>query len=158
MRRRFSPFLIVLLFFCKRCIFIFVFSVFVNWVCWVRGNFSGEPGHVYFVCVCPLCGVPCRYNFNWALRWCGRRDCTDFLSLALQWRVRYGRIGEGGGPFSLSFFQFAVSSLGGWVSAVGILCYISSVGSLVVFFRGFLLYKVLIVNNFLQVVSSKSEP
>ncbi len=20
---------------------------FLNWVCWVRGNFSGEPGHVY---------------------------------------------------------------------------------------------------------------
>ena len=38
-------------------------SVFINWVCWVPGNFSGEPGHVYFVCVSPLCGVPCRYNF-----------------------------------------------------------------------------------------------
>ncbi len=98
-----------------------VCSVFVNWVCWVPGKFSGEPGHVYFVCVSPLCGVPCRYNFNWALRWCGRRDCTDFpFSLALQWRVRYGRIGEGGGPFFLCFIQFAVSSLGGWVSAVGI--------------------------------------
>ena len=44
-------FLIVLLFFCKRCMFIFVCSVFVNWVCWVRGNFSGEPGHVFRVCV-----------------------------------------------------------------------------------------------------------
>ena len=30
---------------CLLCIrFIF------NWVCWVRGNFSGEPGHVYFTC------------------------------------------------------------------------------------------------------------
>jgi hypothetical protein len=35
---------------------------FANWAWWVRGNFSGEPGHVYFVCVSPLCGVPCRYN------------------------------------------------------------------------------------------------
>jgi hypothetical protein len=39
--------------------FIFVCSFFVNWVCWVRGNFSGEPGHVYFVCVCLRC-VECR--------------------------------------------------------------------------------------------------
>ncbi len=32
---------------CLLCIrFIF------NWVCWVRGNFSGEPGHVYVSCVC----------------------------------------------------------------------------------------------------------
>jgi len=120
-RRRFSPFLFVLLFFSKRCMLIFVCSVFVNWMCWVRGNFSGEPGHVYFVCVSPLCGVPCWYNFNWALRWCGRRDCTDFLFfLALQWLVRYGSIGEGGGPFFLCFLQFAVSFFGGWVSAVGI--------------------------------------
>ncbi len=44
------------------------------------------------------------------------------------------------------------------MSAVGILCYIFFVGSLVVLFRGFLFYKVLIVNNFFQVVSSNSEP
>jgi hypothetical protein len=129
---------------------IFVCSVFVNWVCWVRGNCSGEPGHVYFVCVSPLCGVPCWYNFNWALRWCGRRDCTDFLFfLALQWLVRYGSIGEGGGPFFLCFLQFAVSSLGGWMSAVGILCYIFFVGSFVVFSRGFLFYKLLIFQQFI---------
>ncbi len=36
---------------------------FLYWVCWVRGNFSGEPGHVYILCVSPLCGVPCQYNF-----------------------------------------------------------------------------------------------
>ncbi|MFO0000519.1 MAG: hypothetical protein ACK559_05270, partial [bacterium] len=38
-------------------------SVFINGVCWVRGNFSGEPGHVYFVCVSLLCGVAGRFNF-----------------------------------------------------------------------------------------------
>ena len=31
----------------------------LNWVCWVRGNFSGEPGHVYISCVCLRC-VECR--------------------------------------------------------------------------------------------------
>ena len=45
------------------------------------------------------------------------------------------------------------------MSAVGnFLCYIFSVGSFVVFFRGFLFYESLIVNNLLQVVSPKSEP
>jgi hypothetical protein len=44
------------------------------------------------------------------------------------------------------------------VSAVGILRYIFSVGSFVVFSCGFLFYKLVIVNNLLQVVSQKSEP
>ncbi len=33
--------------------------MFLNWVCWVRGNFSGEPGRVYISCVCLRC-VECR--------------------------------------------------------------------------------------------------
>jgi hypothetical protein len=80
--------------------------------------------------------------------------------LALQWRERYGRIGEGGGPVRFSFAFFSLLSV---LLAVGclryeFLCYIFSVGSFVVFFRGFLFYKSLIVNNLLQVVSPKSEP
>ncbi len=39
--------------------FIFVCFVYLNRVCWVRGNFSGEPGHVYIPCVCLRC-VECR--------------------------------------------------------------------------------------------------
>jgi hypothetical protein len=38
--------------------YVFV-SVILNWVCWVRGNFSGGPGHIYSVCVCLRC-VECR--------------------------------------------------------------------------------------------------
>ena len=69
--------------FCKRCMCIYV-SVILNWVCWVRGNFSGGLGHIFSVCVSPLCGVPGRYNFIRALSWSGWRDCTDFFfSLAL---------------------------------------------------------------------------
>ncbi len=41
------------------CILIVLCSVFLNWVCWARGNFSGEPGHVIFVCV-SLRRVECR--------------------------------------------------------------------------------------------------
>ena len=122
------------------CIFIVLCSVFLNWVCWVRGNFSGEPGHVHIrVCESPLCGVPGRYEYIWALWWCGRRDCTDFLvSLALFWRVRYDWNGEGVGLcFSFYFLQFVVSSLGGWICAVGILRYIFC-GIFVVVSCGFL--------------------
>ena len=50
----------------------------------------------------------------------------------------------GGGPFFLFFLQFAVSSFGGWMSAVGVLCYIFSVGGFVVFSRDFLFDKLLI--------------
>jgi hypothetical protein len=65
----------------------------------------------------------------------------------------------GGCPFfSFCFLQFAVSSLGGWISAVGICFVIIFVGSFVVSFRGFLFYEVLIVNDLLQVVSQESAP
>ena len=76
---------------------------------------------IYFVCVSPLCGVPCRYNFIWALRWCGRRDCTDFPFLRLC-SGGYGTVEmvKGVVRVFLCFLQFAVSSLGGWISAVGI--------------------------------------
>jgi hypothetical protein len=61
--------------------------------------------------------------------------------------------------FSFCFLQFVVSSLGGWISAVGFFVLQFFVGSFVVFFfRGFLFYKVLIVNNLLQVVSQESAP
>jgi hypothetical protein len=38
------------------CILIVSCSVFFNWLCWARGNFSGEPGHVHIrVCVSLRC-------------------------------------------------------------------------------------------------------
>jgi len=53
-------------------------------VCWARGNFSGEPGHVH-ICICesPLCEVPGRYEYIWSLCRCGWRYSTDFLSSRL---------------------------------------------------------------------------
>ncbi len=51
-------------------------------MCWARGNFSGEPGHVHIgVCASPLCGVPGRYEYIWSLCWSGWRAGTDFLCL-----------------------------------------------------------------------------
>ncbi len=29
-----------------------IYTLYFNWVCWVLGNFSGEPGHIYVSCVC----------------------------------------------------------------------------------------------------------
>ncbi len=92
--------------FCKRCVYVFDFCI-LNWVFPGPWEFLWRAEScIYFVCVPPLCGVPGRYKFIWALWWCGRRDCTDFpFSLALQWRVRYGWNGEGGGPFFFAFFS-----------------------------------------------------
>ena len=43
---------------------LFCIRIFSNWVCWVRGNFSGGPGPVYISCLylfaVRLAG---RYNF-----------------------------------------------------------------------------------------------
>ncbi len=78
------------------------------------------------VCV-SACGVPGRYEYIWALWWCGRRDCTDFSSLWLcSGGYSTGKMVRGGwSVFPAAFLQFAVSFLGGWISAVGFLCYIS---------------------------------
>ncbi len=57
-RWKFSFFSCSLLY-CKRYVYISMYLSFLNWVCWVRGNFSGEPGPVYILCVC-LCCVECR--------------------------------------------------------------------------------------------------
>ncbi len=47
-----SRFLFVPCYSYKRCVFIMYTHFFPNWMCWVRGNFSGGPGPVYFSCVC----------------------------------------------------------------------------------------------------------
>jgi hypothetical protein len=65
----------------------------------------------------------------------------------------------GGGLFFIFFLQFAVSSFGGWMSAVGILCYVFFCWWLCSIFSRFLILKVVdFFNNLLQVVSSQPEP
>jgi hypothetical protein len=108
---------------CKRCVFIYVYSSSLNWVCWVRGNFSGEPGHVYFSCAyLSLCGVAGRYNFYFG-RFGGVDGGTVRIFLSL-WLCSggYGTVEmvKGVVRVFLCFLQFAVSSLGGWISSVGI--------------------------------------
>ncbi len=115
-------FLLLFLVFCKRCMFILYASFsLIGCAGSVGISLASRVMYIFRVCVSLLCGVPCRYNFIWVLRWCGRRDCTDF---PFSWLCSGGygtvELARGGGPFFLCFLQFAVCSLGGWVSAVGI--------------------------------------
>ncbi len=80
--RKFSS---VLRYSCKRCVFIYVYSVSLIGC---AGSVGISPAsrfmYIFRVRISPLCGVAGRYKFIWVLWWCGRRDCTDFLfSLAL---------------------------------------------------------------------------
>ena len=51
---------------CLLCI-----RIFSNWVCWVRGNFSGGPGHVYIPCVSLCCeiGGPVQFYLVTVVEW-----------------------------------------------------------------------------------------
>ncbi len=99
--------------------YVFV-SVILNWVCWVRGNFPGGPGHIFSVCVTPLCAVPGRYNFIRHFLGADGGTVQIFLFLWLCCSG-YGTVEMVRGVVCLSsrFLQFAVSSLGGWMFVVG---------------------------------------
>jgi len=69
-------------------IFSMLFLVFCKWytVCSYKLGVLG-PWEFFWragSCICLVCvsacGVPGWYEYIWALWWCGRRDCTDFLS------------------------------------------------------------------------------
>jgi hypothetical protein len=127
-------------------------------VCWVRGNFSGRPGHIFSVCVTPLCGVPGRYNFLGADG--GTVQIFPFLWFCC---CGYGTVElmKGGGLFFSRFLQFAVSSLSGWMSVVGffLLCYIFrfSLVDLWSFLAVSYFFKLVIFLNSLQMVQAESE-
>ncbi len=74
--------------------------------------------YIYFVCVSPLCGVPGRYKLFGHSGGVDGGTVRIFLSLWLC-SGRYGTVEmvRGWSVFSC-FLQFAVSSLGGWMSAV----------------------------------------
>ncbi len=97
---------------CKRRVFIYLLSFFSNLVCWVRGNFSGGPGHVYILCLyLSAVGLAGRYNFIWSQWWSGRRDCTIFLLFWLySGGYSTGEMVRGGGPF-FPLFSFSLLSV-----------------------------------------------
>jgi hypothetical protein len=130
--------------------FIFVF-LFLLIGCAGSVGISLASRVMYILCVCFRC-VECRAGTILTGHFGGVGGGTVRIFLSL-WLCSggYGTVEmvRGGGPFFLCFLQFAVSSLGGWMSAVGILCYIFFVGSFVVFSRGFLFYKLLIFQQFI---------
>jgi hypothetical protein len=81
--------------------------------------------YIFRVRISPLCGVAGRYNFIWAFGGVDGGTVRIFLSLWLR-SGGYGTVEmvKGVVRVLLCFLQFAVSSLGSWISAVGILCYI----------------------------------
>ncbi len=69
--------------FCKRCVLIYVYAVFPNWVCWVRGNFPGEPGHVYISCAylsAVWSGGPAQFHLVTVVEWVAGLYRFSFLS------------------------------------------------------------------------------
>ncbi len=81
---------------------------------------------MYILCVCLRC-VECRAGTILFGYFGGVGGGTVRIFL-FPWLCSggYGTVElvRGGGPFFFCFLQFAVSSLGGWVSAVGIFCVI----------------------------------
>ncbi len=101
---------------------LYLSFVCLFWVCWVRGNFSGGPGHIFSVCVC-LCRVECRAGTILFVHFLGADGGTvqifPFLWLCCS---GYGTVEMVRGMVRVSFhfLQFAVSSLGGRISVVGL--------------------------------------
>ncbi len=104
------------------CVYLYIYYTRLwFWACWVSGSFSGGPGHIFF-----LRGVRCVEC----------RAGTIYLSASLGWvaglyrfflplgsvvvgtvRLKCGRVWT---VFFSCFLQFAVCSLGRWLSVVGL--------------------------------------
>ena len=102
-----------------------IVSVLINWVCWVRGNFflAGRVMYMSRVCLRLWSAGLVRVYLGTVVVWTAGLYGFSFLWLC---RGEYGtgEMVRGVVCFFLSFLQFAVSCLGGWISAVGTLCYI----------------------------------
>ena len=108
-------FLLLFLVFCKRCMLIFVRSVYLNWVCWVRGNFlASRVMYISRVCVSAVwSGGPVQFYLAFSV---GADGGTVRIFLSF-WLCSggYGTVEmvKGVVRVFLCFLQFADSSLGG---------------------------------------------
>jgi hypothetical protein len=101
-------------------------SVFLNWVCWTRGNLLASRVTYAFMCASPLCGVPGRYEHIWSLCWSGCRAGTRILGnplirlaglyglfrllgIVLAWMCVIKQVEGGGGGRDSTIFFFLVS-------------------------------------------------
>ncbi len=87
--------------------FIMYTHFFFNWVCWVRGNFSGGPGHVYISCLyLSAVRLAGRYNLFGHSGGVDGGTVQIFLFLWL-YSGGYctGEMVRGGDPFLFAFFS-----------------------------------------------------
>ncbi len=95
-------------------------------MCWARGDFLASRVTYIFACVIFRC-VECRAGTSIFRHFAdvGGGTVRIFYFLGSVFGG-YGTIEMVGGccVFSFNFLQFVVNSLGGWICAVGILCYI----------------------------------
>ncbi len=139
--------------------FIILVSCFVYFGCAgsVRISLAGRV--IYFLCGTPLCGVPGRYNFIWALL---RVDGGTVQIFSFLWLCcsGYGTVEMVGG--GLSFFSF--SSVCCQLSWRAVVC-----GRILFFYIGFswlysgticgfVFYKLLILSYLLQMVEEEYGP
>ncbi len=129
------------------CPFVTLISCSVYFWGWIRGNFSGGPGHMFFSVWGSAMWSVGPVRFIRMLAWSGWRGCTGFSFLGLCWGG-YGTIEivGGCGRHFFSFFSFAFRTLGGRLSVVG-LHFLKLVlfGSILVTVVGFVSYKLFIL-------------
>ncbi len=112
------PFLLLFLVSCKWCMFIWYASLFLIGCAGSVGiSLASRVMYIFCVCVSAVwSAVPVQFYLGISVVWAaGLYGCS--FPLALQWRVRYGRIGEGG----VVRFSFAFYSLLTVLLAVGCL-------------------------------------
>ncbi len=108
--------------FCKRCVFIYLLHLSLAlFILGVLGpwEFLGGPGHILSVCDSAVWSVgPVQLYSGTFLEWMAGLYRFFFLWLCCS---GYGTVEMVRGlvRISFSFLQFAVSSLGGWMSVVG---------------------------------------
>ena len=94
--------------FCKRCVFIHLLYLSLTclfWVCWVRENFSGGPGHIFPVWDSAVWSAgPVQFNLSTLLEWMAGLYRFSLLWLCCNGYGTVEMVG-GGGLFP---FQFSV--------------------------------------------------
>jgi hypothetical protein len=130
-----------------------------NWVCWARGNFSGEPGHVHICCASLRC-VECRAGTSISGHSAGISGGTVrvfcFLGSVLASTVRLKWWGGGCCVFSFNFLQFCHFSWRVNMRGRDFVLYFTWYS--VVASCGVFLYKLLIGDDLLQVGSENLAP
>ena len=133
------------------------FLLCLLFVCWVRENFSGGPGHIFSVWDSAVWSAG-PVQFIWVPSRGGWRDYTGFFFFSGSVVAGTVRLKWWRGDMSFPSFSSLFCHFFWWLDVCGkILCCINRGVSLVEswFFRDFVFYKVLSFLNLLQVVQAE---